>query len=316
MGQRQVEVEALARPVAALVLIACVERVVVRWVGMNRDRQHVVAAIEDLLGAIAVMGIDVEDRDLAELRAQALGRDGGVVEIAEAAGTVGAGVVAGGTAERVDGALAGDDGVGCRHGRLGRQQRRAPAMLADRHRHVAEIPAELADEAGRAAGRADSLFGAAAPIGEGVGPDLRAALGRQVLPARPGRLEKPDEAGIMDLQHRARAVRGRPLGRDAVPGQSPKQACGALRQVLRRDHPAVAHVLLRIVNRLVGMIEGAHGSTGLRRRAGCSPHDARLAKPAPRRQAGTTPPCPASMAGRRSFRASSPGTSSAAMAGA
>ena len=83
-SERQVEIEALARPVAALVVIAGIERIIVRRIGMDRDRQHIVTTIEDLLRAVAVMGIDVEDRDLAEVRAQALRRDRRVVDIAEA----------------------------------------------------------------------------------------------------------------------------------------------------------------------------------------------------------------------------------------
>jgi hypothetical protein len=51
---------------------------------------------------VAVMDVDVEDRNpLSGLRAQVLGRDCGVVDVAEAASTIGKRVMAGRTAERV-----------------------------------------------------------------------------------------------------------------------------------------------------------------------------------------------------------------------
>ena len=59
--------------------------------------QHVAAPVEDRLGAVAAVVVDVEDGDPRRpLVAERLGGDGGVVEIAVAADGVGRGVVAGG----------------------------------------------------------------------------------------------------------------------------------------------------------------------------------------------------------------------------
>ena len=55
---------------------------------MDRHRQHVGARIEDALGAVAVMHVDIEDGDALVLGAQMLGGDRRVVHEAEAAGHV------------------------------------------------------------------------------------------------------------------------------------------------------------------------------------------------------------------------------------
>jgi hypothetical protein len=88
----QVEVVALSLVHALLVGVADEVGVVGLGVDMDRGVEDVAAAVKDLLRAVAVMGIDIEDRDAAEPLAQTLGADGGVVEIAESRGPVGAGV--------------------------------------------------------------------------------------------------------------------------------------------------------------------------------------------------------------------------------
>ena len=72
---------------------------------------------EDALRAVAVMHVDIEDRDALVLAAQALRGDRGVVQEAEAAGHVGIGVMAGRPAERVGvaRALQHEVGSGRRH---------------------------------------------------------------------------------------------------------------------------------------------------------------------------------------------------------
>ena len=50
---------------------------------MQRDEQHIVAIIKDALRTVAVVVIDVQDRDPGgTLIAEHLGRDRGVVQIA------------------------------------------------------------------------------------------------------------------------------------------------------------------------------------------------------------------------------------------
>src|SRR5690606_15730592 len=61
------------------------ERVEAHRVGVNRYRQHVCAFVENFLGAVAVMHIDVEDRDAVVSRAQDFRADGAVVQVTEAA---------------------------------------------------------------------------------------------------------------------------------------------------------------------------------------------------------------------------------------
>ena len=70
---------------------------------MDRHGQHIGAGVEDALRAVAVMQVDVEDRDARRIRAQTLRGDRRIVEEAEAAGDIGEGVVAGRPAERVGG---------------------------------------------------------------------------------------------------------------------------------------------------------------------------------------------------------------------
>jgi hypothetical protein len=96
-------------------------------VAVDRHRQHVVALVEDVLLAVAVVVVDVQDRHLAVVR-QEVGGDGGVVEVAEAAEAAALGVVArrahqgigqgravqhllGGGERAVDGAAGGRPGV-------------------------------------------------------------------------------------------------------------------------------------------------------------------------------------------------------------
>jgi hypothetical protein len=70
MWQGQIEIEADPGAAADLFRVAGIEREVVRRVGMNRHREHLRALVEDALRAVAVMNVDVEDRDaLARRRA-------------------------------------------------------------------------------------------------------------------------------------------------------------------------------------------------------------------------------------------------------
>src|SRR5580692_806405 len=100
MRERQVEVEALASAAASLRGIAGEERIIIDRIGVDGNRQHVRAIVENLLRAVAVMGVDIEDRDARMTRAQPLRGDRGVVEIAKAGGAVGARMMARGAAER------------------------------------------------------------------------------------------------------------------------------------------------------------------------------------------------------------------------
>ena len=99
----QVQVGVLALRVARFGLVAPKERVKAFGMGVERDGQHVGAVVEDALGAVAVVQVDVEDGDFAALQRQLLGGNGGVVQVAKAAGQFGKGVVTGRAAQGVGG---------------------------------------------------------------------------------------------------------------------------------------------------------------------------------------------------------------------
>src|SRR5262249_32081703 len=84
LRQRNVEVETSAFANAGLVAETREIGIGEARMAMDRHGQYVGTIIEDLLLAVAVVIVDVEDRDLAVARQQVRG-DGAVVEIAEAA---------------------------------------------------------------------------------------------------------------------------------------------------------------------------------------------------------------------------------------
>lgn len=70
-------------------------------VAVQARQEHVVAVVEDFLRAIAVVVIDVEDRDAGvAVVDEALGGDGGIVEVAIAAEEIAARMMARRAAER------------------------------------------------------------------------------------------------------------------------------------------------------------------------------------------------------------------------
>src|SRR5690242_21170861 len=98
---------------------------------MNRNRKHVGPLVEDALRAVAVMYVNIEDRHTLVLVAQALRRDGRVVQKAETACHVGEGMMAGRPAERVDLACAVAHEVGrCDRG-IARGKSGVPGARAD-----------------------------------------------------------------------------------------------------------------------------------------------------------------------------------------
>ena len=105
---------------------------------MDRNGQHIVAAIEDRLRAVAVMNIDIEDGDPLVFRAQMLGGERGVVEIAETAGPVAIGMMPGRPAQRVGDGLALEHQIGGGQRGEGRGLHRPPGSGGDRAGEVHE----------------------------------------------------------------------------------------------------------------------------------------------------------------------------------
>jgi len=82
---------------------------------MDGDREHVGPPVEDVLGAVSVVDVDVEHGHSIEVISEPLGCDGRVVEKAESTGHIGEGMVAGWTAEPVGEPIAAGDGRCRRH---------------------------------------------------------------------------------------------------------------------------------------------------------------------------------------------------------
>ncbi|MNL10451.1 hypothetical protein D3C87_1312500 [compost metagenome] len=181
-GQRIVEVEPFASAFAAFIFIAEEEREFGFRVAMDRGEQHVAALVENRLGAVAVVVVDVEDRDLfVALIEERLGGDGGVVEVAITAHQIAGGVVSRWTAQgesRTGAAL--DFRLGGERN-LRRAVRRLPGAGGDRGAAVEAVITELAVEAGRF----DRAQGTGRP---GVGQQV--TVGVEFGPACPGAFEE------------------------------------------------------------------------------------------------------------------------------
>ena len=111
--QRQVQRFAGAFSAAGLVGMAPEERIVGRRVGVDRREQNVGALVENVLRAVAVVIVDVEDRDPQTPRSERrFGSDRDIVEVGIAAEIICASMMAWRAAERVCNRLATGDQVG------------------------------------------------------------------------------------------------------------------------------------------------------------------------------------------------------------
>lgn len=107
---RRIVVEAFPLAFAGFILMAEETGIFVQRVGMEADHLHIAAPVEDLLSPVAVMVVDIEDRDARRsLLPEPLRGDRGVVEEAVAAHEAGACVMAGRAAQREGRALTGAD---------------------------------------------------------------------------------------------------------------------------------------------------------------------------------------------------------------
>src|SRR4029453_13923397 len=122
VGQGQVAGGALAGPAAGLVGAAGEVGGVGGRGAVQRHVQHLGVLPEHVLGAVAVVEVDVHDRHPAQ-GGQRPGRDGGGVRRAEPAGGAGAGGGAGRPAQGVGGRGPADDQVGGGEGGVGGRHR-------------------------------------------------------------------------------------------------------------------------------------------------------------------------------------------------
>ena len=215
-AHRQIDVEALALAFPALVGMAEEIGIFLHRVGVEVHHQHVAAGIEDLLRAVAVMIIDIEDRDPARaIVAQPLRGDRGVVDEAIAAGEAGAGMVARRPAQREGGALAGLDQPGGGERGVVRRLDRVPGALDEGRAAIEGIKAELRLDllrhhvAAQSAHRPCIGHGGARAAGF---PPFRPYGGQEVDIIGPVHLLRGRQAVLVRLAHRAEADRV-----DAVP---------------------------------------------------------------------------------------------------
>ncbi len=216
--QRQVQVRAPARPLAAFMGVAPVERIKTRGIGMDRDRQHIATPVEDPLRAVAVMHVDIKNGRPAPRRAQIVCRDGGVVQKAEAAGQILKGMMPRRTAKRV--------------GRGFPRQKRIRRGQRGLRRPIGGGPCVCADGTGRV-----GLMITRKPHGRGRiavrprgGMDIRHDFGPRTVEPRPPRVDRLQEVQV------GRIVDGRD-GRHAVIFGRIEDAARSLRPVFEAARP-------------------------------------------------------------------------------
>ena len=175
---------------------------------MHRGGEDVLATPEDRLRAVPVVRVDVEDRDARQAaRAEVLGRDGGVVEVARTAECRPRDMVAGRPAAGVGGGCAVDDEIGGRERGVDSPAGGFPRPLGD-DRHRVEAPRARARGEGRRNARLDAAEQAGSR--EDVSDDVGLARFRRHairLPALPRRSQELDEPDVVNRQERVVPMR-------------------------------------------------------------------------------------------------------------
>ena len=249
MRHRQVHVQAQAVARAALVVKAGDDRVEVGRIAVDGDVQHVGAVVEDLLDALTVMHVGVEDGHALELGAQRLRGNGGVVQVAEAAGCFAARVMAGRAAQRVSGALAMEDGLRAGSCALCRPIRRSPCVLADGATAVCQVAGGLGQHAPQRIGLAH----------EDVRHDLVAPVFGQAQPVGMSVLQEAQIGLAMHGGERRNAVIFGARNGKAEITRGLQQIQRARGHFLRRAHLAARVIALRMVQKLFRVKERQHG---------------------------------------------------------
>jgi hypothetical protein len=173
--------------------------------------------------------IEIEDRDGSAAGIQhALGCNRCVVEVAEPAGHIGVGVMAGRAAQRIGVAVACQDAVGRVDRCMGGSQRGGPARLDDWGAGAAEIPAGLSEKGVRTMRRVAN--------GIGLRPQDRSRQ-RQRLVAPECGFQQCQVGFLVDPPDRCQAVRAGWLCRHATGPQGAEQCVGP-----SRNFPVVADI--------------------------------------------------------------------------
>ena len=131
--KRNIQVRPLSIVASGFIGIAHEERELMGRVGMDRNRQNITALIEYILRAIAMMIVDIKDRDLFRaLGDHVLGGDGGIVQEAIATVSVGMGMMSRRTRQRKGGLIVAPGRLGGRDHCLGAPIGGLPGSLRDR----------------------------------------------------------------------------------------------------------------------------------------------------------------------------------------
>ena len=210
-------------------------------IDMDRADQHVRPFPEDELRAVAVMHVDVDDRDLAEALGQLMGGDRGIVEVADPGHQVGIGVVPGRPAHAHRPARRRGQPLGAVDGDLGGGKDRGPGSGRDRAGGRVLVPAQLAQELGRLAMH---------PVRRMDIRDGNRAVAGVLGPARIDLSQELDIVRVVDLRdglgagsappRRSRAgpaARCRGRSGTAPPGPAGRSASGRTRRYTRPRPP-------------------------------------------------------------------------------
>ena len=237
------------------------ERIFVDRVGMQRDEADVVAVIEDVLGAVAVVIVDVEDRDAGTVVGPGGRGDGGVVQKAVATVGVNSGMMTGGARQRVRGVrVPAEHRTPCTQRHVDGADRGRPRAGEDRV-VVVGVPAEFCDGM---RGCIEPLATDRACVRDGFG--VLVGVGGDP-PAFMCVFEELDVVGTVDPQHWFETVvvggqdRADPGGRDGV-----ADTFGAGWDLRRIDHvPLVMERLARVVLTVHVGREREHGGSCITR---------------------------------------------------
>ncbi|MCY1544381.1 hypothetical protein D9M68_802590 [compost metagenome] len=182
--------------------------------------------------------------------AQVLGGDGGVVQVAEAAGGVVPRVVARRTAQGVGLAAVIEQGASPGDGALRRPVGGAPGLFAHRAAAVGQVARGLGKDAAQRVGLAD----------EHVGHHLVAPVLSGGQPLVMGLLEEAQVLGAVHSLQRLHAEVRRTVQFEAEALDRLQQAPRAFGNLLRGAHLSAREVAARVVQVLVGVEVGQHRS--------------------------------------------------------
>jgi hypothetical protein len=223
-------------------------------IGVDRHREHIRLFVEDSLRAVAMMHVDIEDRDPLMLQLKMSCRHRAIVQKAESPGDVAKGMVTGRPAQRVGRVFPVHDELGGGRGNIGRGAGRGPGSRTDRAPRIGRVPTEPADDVGRVRrGMADGMH---------IGDHFRTGIAERA-PGLPRLLQKAKIFGAVNPRPRTLAETRRCDQIVLACLQSRQQPVGALRLLGGTLDHAAHQEELRIVAAMQFGIYGLHTVTPL-----------------------------------------------------